>query len=135
MIKEVALNDWLVYRNYSATQNLIDIQAEREKSDSKIGKYLFFSDEKKLLIDLAKKILEKYDLFTAKVPITNTPKAGDKGFGFVLCVYDTSPKLKDELKQYGDEGMTIHYRYWKSDKATLEGKYSKEYLATKESRR
>ena len=90
-----------------------------------------FSDEKKLLIDLAKSILEKYGLFNAKVPSYDTPRQSENGgFGFVLCVYDTSPKLKHELKQYGNN-KTIHYRYWKSDKATLEGKYSKQFTAKK----
>ena len=131
MIKEVNRDGWLWLLNYSATENLKEIQAEQKKTNSEVGKYLFFSDEKKLLIDLAKNILEKYDLFNAKVPSYDTPRQSEKGgFGFVLCVYDTSPKLKHELKQYGNN-KTIHYRYWKSDKATLEGKYSKQFTAKK----
>ena len=103
MIKEVNRNGWLWLLNYSATENLKEIQAEQKKTNSEVGKYLFFSDEKKLLIDLAKNILEKYDLFNAKVPSYDTPRQSENGgFGFVLCVYDTSPKLKHELKQYGN---------------------------------
>ncbi|MDP7521129.1 MAG: hypothetical protein QF567_02760 [Candidatus Pacearchaeota archaeon] len=85
------------------------------------GKYLFFSDTRKKLIYLAKKILKEKSLPIAKVNIKV------KGKGFVLCVYDTEPKLKNELKEYADF-KDIHYRYWKSDEDTSEGKYSDEFL-------
>ena len=82
MIKEVNRNGWLWLLNYSATENLKEIQAEQKKTNSEVGKYLFFSDEKKLLIDLAKNILEKYDLFNAKVPSYDTPiQSENGGFG------------------------------------------------------
>jgi len=85
------------------------------------GKYLFFSNNRKKLLELAKKILSEKGLPLAKVNIK------DKKNDFVLCVYDKFPKLKNELKEYADFKI-IHYRYWKSNKDTLKGKYSKEFL-------
>lgn len=89
------------------------------------GKYLFFADSKEILIELATNVLEKYNLLVAKVPSSNTPNTS-KGFGFVLCVYDTSNKYCNELKNL--ETDSISFRYWKSDNVTRAGKYSKQYL-------
>lgn len=74
------------------------------------GKYQFFSENRKELIDLAIQILTRYNLRTAKVP-----NDGYKiGKDWVLIIYDGSPRF--DLKEYETE--TIKYRYWKSDKGT-----------------
>ena len=93
-----------------------------------IGKYLFFSDNKNELIRLAENILEKYNLLVAKTPSSGTPN-NSKGFGFVLCVYDTENRYCNELKKL--ETNTISFRYWKSDNATRAGKYSKQFIGSR----
>jgi len=121
---------WIYLFNSEAQENKEKIANELKKPNhGSLGKYLFFSDNKQALIDLAEKILIKYSLYNAKVPLTNNPQPSS-GFGFVLCVYDSESTLKKELKQYADS-KTIHYRYWKSDEKTLKGEYSTEFLQTK----
>tara|TARA_R110000851_G_scaffold16799_1_gene54217 strand:+ start:1741 stop:2094 length:354 start_codon:yes stop_codon:yes gene_type:complete len=93
-----------------------------------IGKYLFFADDKKELIELAEKILKKYDLLIAKIPTSNKPN-NNIGFGFVLCVYDTINRHCNELKKL--ETNKISFRYWKSDNATRAGKYSKVFITNR----
>lgn len=91
------------------------------------GKYLFFSDNKQELIELGKLLLEEFDLFTAKVPTSDTPN-NSKGFGFVLCVYAKDSTLF-KMKKYSTE--TISYRGFKSNWKTQQGIYSTEYLKSK----
>lgn len=87
------------------------------------GKYLFFARDDKKLIELAMNLLQKYGLYHAKTT------RGNYSDDWVLCVYDTSPKLKEEMKQYADE-KTIKYRWWKYDVDSIDGKYSK-FVKTK----
>ncbi len=94
-----------------------------------IGKYLFFSDNKKELINLAKSILKKYNLPSAKVPLSNV-RTKSKGFGFVLCVYSNNNNLKSELIQF--KTNTISYRHFKTDEDTRNGVYSNIYIETKQ---
>lgn len=69
---------------------------------------------------MGKNILEKYNLFHAKVPLSDAPRPRP-GHGFVLCIYDASPRFKDELKKYADE-KTITYKHWKRDSETMKEK-------------
>ena len=131
-IKEIKAKDWLYLINLDAKENKRLIGQELEKeSNGNAGKYMFFSDDKQALILLAKEILTKYSLFNAKVPFSDEPSENE-GYGFVLCVYDSEPKLKYELKNYADE-KHIRYCYWKYDRDTLDGKYSAEYMARNKS--
>lgn len=126
-IKAELNGDWLGIINFSATKNRELINIEFEKPDQgKLGKYLFFSDDKEALFKLGKEILEKHNLYLAKIPSTDTPRKS-KGFGFVLCIYDSFPGLTSELTKYAD-GEKIKYRYWKSNKKSLNGEYSKNFL-------
>jgi len=128
-IKEIEKKNWIYLINPSAKENMNDIELELFKPNhGNIGKYIFFSDDKQLLIKVAKEILQKYNLYNAKVPLTDKPNPSS-GFGFVLCIYDSSPKFKHELRQFSDE-KNVKYRYWKSDSATLDGQYSEQYLAS-----
>lgn len=128
-IKEIKKKDWLYLENPSAKENKKDIQMELIKPNhGTIGKYLFFSDDKKLLIKIAKEILLKYNLYNAKVPSTDEPNPSS-GFGFILCIYDSLPRFKHELRQFSDE-KNVKYRYWKSDSDTLDGKYSEQFLTS-----
>ncbi len=92
------------------------------------GKYLFFSDNKNELIELAEMVLEKYQLLIAKTPSSNTPN-NSIGFGFVLCIYDSKNRYCNDLKKL--ETDTISFRYWKSDNATRAGKYSKQFMSSR----
>ena len=109
---------WFWIKNNQSTQNRSDIK----------GKYLFFSDDKEELIELAKVLLEKHDLAIAKTPSSDVPNESE-GFGFVLCVYDSENRHCKELKE--SETDTISFRYWKSDDATRAGSYSKQYMDSK----
>ena len=68
------------------------------------GKYLWFSSNKQSLISMAEDILVKYGLLCAKVPQSDIPSNDS----FILCVYDSSLKLKHELAKYSDD--VILYR-------------------------
>jgi len=109
---------WFWIKNNESKQNRSEI----------VGKYLFFSDNKNELIGLAENILEKYNLLIAKTPSSDTPN-NSKGFGFVLCIYDTKNRYCDELKKL--ETNTISFRYWKSDNATRAGKYSSQFISSR----
>jgi len=76
------------------------------------GKYLFFSKDRNRLINLAKEILVRYDLSHAKVSLF----ASSQNF-FSLCIYDSEPKLINELRLY--DSKKIKYGYWKSNTRTL----------------
>jgi hypothetical protein len=116
-------NGWTYIINPSAIENKEEIHKQIAlPNHGTIGKYLFFSDNKKELIDLAKRILERAELYDAKVPMSDVPN-NSKGFGFVLCVYDYKNRFSDGMDMYADS--TISYRYWKSDNDTIKGKYSK----------
>lgn len=128
MVELVDPGNWTYIINNSAKENLIELQEEITKPfHGSMGKYQFFSDDKETLIQLAKEILIKYKLFNAKVPLSNTPRKTNKGFGFGLFIYDSKPKFKIELRNYSDE-KNIRYRYWKSDDDTLKGKYSSKFI-------
>ena len=106
---------WVWVKNNQSDQNRNEIK----------GKYLFFSDDKEKLIELSKFILKKYNLLVAKTPSSDIAN-DSKGFGFVLCVYDTINRYCKELKNL--ETNDISFRYWKSDDATRAGKYSKQFI-------
>lgn len=92
--------------NPEAGGNKHEIARESEKENhGTIGKYLFFSDDKGKLIDLGKKIITTYKLYIAEVPLTKLPRP-IPGKGFVICLYDTSPKLVKELEKYADIEIT-----------------------------
>ncbi|MFA5790730.1 MAG: hypothetical protein WC976_06690 [Caldisericia bacterium] len=88
---------------------------------SVIGKYLWFSSNKKALMSMAEDILVKYGLLYAKVPQSDIARNNS----FVLCIYDIGPKLKHELAKYSDD--VILYRYWKSEADTNAKKYSSSF--------
>lgn len=114
-------NGWIRLNNNNAIE-IKDKSLETQYTTK--GKYMFFSDDKQDLINLAKVILPKYNLYQAKTPESNVPNKTN-GFGFVLCVYDFKNRYASELKEF--ETSSITYRYWKSDNSTRKGKYSKRY--------
>ena len=117
-MKTLNSRGWFWIKNDKSNQNRNEIK----------GKYLFFSDDKEQLVELAQDLLKKYDLLIAKTPSSDTPN-NSKGFGFVLCVYDTINRYCNELK--GFETSDISFRYWKSDNKTRAGKYSNQFIASR----
>jgi hypothetical protein len=89
------------------------------------GKYLFFSPNRGLLIDIAIEELENGGFHYAK---TNMIGVDSPTGEYVLCLYYKDVSRKHELaKKYRDRSE-LKYRYWKSDRETLAGKYSKQFL-------
>ncbi len=89
------------------------------------GKYLFYSEDKRVLEEIAIEELENGSFFHAKI---NTD-SNKKGREYVLCLYDRDDRRKHELARKYGKRPGLKYRYWKSDKDTLEGKYSEEFLS------
>jgi len=90
------------------------------------GKYLFFSPNQERLIEIAANEILHNGFHKAKV---NSRLIGSNT-EYVLCLYYKDDSRKHELaararKDYPD----VKYRYWKSDKDTLSGEYSQEFLA------
>ena len=97
----------------------------REKSTYGItGKYLFFSDDKNKLIEIAVNEMENHGFHHAKV--NDKLSAGQTEY--VLCLYYENDSRKHELSERNKQEYGVKYRYWKSDSDTLKGKYSKEFL-------
>jgi len=86
------------------------------------GKYMFFCSDRYKLMELAEELIKKYGLELAKVPDDNFKVGND----WVLCVYDESPRLHEEMKEYDLDD--IRYCGWKSDEETRQGKYSQEFI-------
>jgi len=96
-----------------------------EKPDYEItGKYLFFSSDRKKLIEIAKKEIEGHGFHEAKV----NKNLLEGQTEHVLCLYYKDDSRKHELAQRNKQEYGVNYRYWKSDEATLRGQYSKEFL-------
>lgn len=85
------------------------------------GKYLFFSEDRALLISIACFEIREHGFKAAKV--SRHPKND-----YVLCLYWTGNDRKQELaKRYRHREKEVRYRYWKSDADTRAGIYSTEF--------
>ena len=88
------------------------------------GKYLFFHTNPKILENIALDEIENNGFDVAKI---STKLLGSQT-EYVLCLYNENDSRKQELAKKYQEKNGIKYRYWKSDKDTLKGKYSKQFL-------
>ncbi len=89
------------------------------------GKYLFFSLNRELLIEIAINELENNGFHHAKTPMSGiTPASGE----YVLCLYYKNDSRKHELAEKYRGRSELKYRYWKSEIETRAGKYSKQFL-------
>jgi hypothetical protein len=96
-----------------------------EKVPYKItGKYLFFSEDKEKLLEIATKEIENHGFHEAKV----NENLLDGQTEHVLCLYYQDDSRKNELADRNSEEYGVKYRCWKSDLDTLKGKYSEEFL-------
>ena len=90
------------------------------------GKYLFFSENKERLFEIAKNEILEHNFHLAKV--NNNLLGSNKEY--VLCLYYHDDSRKYELaERYREKDSDINYRYWKSDEDTLMGKYSDEFIS------
>lgn len=88
------------------------------------GKYLFFSEDKEKLFEIATNEIEKHGFEMAKV----NENLLEGQTEHVLCLYYEDDSRKNELAERNQQEYRVKYRYWKSDADTLKGKYSKEFL-------
>jgi len=99
--------------------------SEKKPNYDITGKYLFFSENKERLLEIAKNEILEQGFHLAKV---NNNLLGSNT-EYVLCLYYHDDSRKYELaERYREKNSDIKYRYWKSDKDTLKGKYSEEFL-------
>ena len=112
--------------NIEDTGYWLFILSEKKPSYVISGKYLFFSENKERLIEIAKIEILEHGFHHAKV---NNSLLGSKT-EHVLCLYYSDDSRKYELAEhYREKYHDLHYRYWKSDGDTRKGKYSKEFLS------
>jgi hypothetical protein len=98
--------------------------SEKKPTYAITGKYLFFSEDKDKLIEIAKNEIEKHGFHEAKV----NDKLLGRNTEHVLCLYYSDDSRKHELAERNRMQYHVKYRYWKSDEATLRGEYSPEFL-------
>lgn len=90
-----------------------------------LGKYLFFSEERDLLVEIAHDELQNGGFHRAKTHMVGVaPPSGE----YVLCLYYKDDGRKHELAAKYRGRPNLKYRYWKSDVDTRQGKYSQEFL-------
>ena len=87
------------------------------------GKYLFFSENRELLKQIAIDEIKNNNFHSAKINLEGR-NIGE----YVLCLYYKDDSRKYELASKYRDRPNLKYRYWKSDEDTLKGKYSKEFL-------
>jgi hypothetical protein len=105
----------------------IYVISEKKHNYTITGKYLFFSENKERLLELAKNEILDHDFHVAKV---NNSLLGSNT-EYVLCLYYHDDSRKYELaERYRERYSDTKYRYWKSDEDTIKGKYSEEFLST-----
>lgn len=83
------------------------------------GKYLFFSDNRQLLLSIAVDEIKEWGFKDAKVSIK--PNKSD----YVLCLYWRDDERGYELMNRHGHNSELRYRWWKSNADTRAGKYSK----------
>lgn len=91
------------------------------------GKYLLFSSNQDLLKMIAENEIAAHGFEVAKV---STLPSG-KGRDYVLCLYWHDDSRKYELNERYKDDERVSYRWWKSNRDTRAGKYSKQFLENK----
>ena len=89
------------------------------------GKYLFFSEDRARLVEIAIEELEGNGFREAKI----NDEGENIGPEYVLCLYYKDDGRKHELARKYAKMSGVKYRYWKSDSDTREGKYSAKFLS------
>ena len=89
------------------------------------GKYLFFCEDRDVLRKIVIDEIENNGFHHGKINLEGKQMGKD----YVLCLYYKDDSRKYELFEKYKEKPDVKYRYWKSDKDTLKGKYSKEFIS------
>lgn len=90
------------------------------------GKYLFFATDRELLVRVALDELTSGGFHHAKTHLAEVaPPSGE----YVLCLYYGDDSRKMELRDKYRTAPGLKYRFWKSDQATRDREYSKEFLS------
>lgn len=101
--------------NVSPYHKSIFISEYNKQYNGTIGKYMFSSDNRDELVNLAKETIAINDLYTSKVSI-------DKGIhpNYLLCVYDYEERVTSDMSKKSTD--SIEFGGWKSDEDTITGK-------------
>ncbi len=94
---------------------------DTEHGFSITGKYLFFSSDRRLLVNIGKAEVGLHGFHRAKV--SKNPVGED-----VLCLYWENDSRKNELVERHNQTQNLAYRYWKTNKDTEAGNYSEQFL-------
>lgn len=90
------------------------------------GKYLFFASDRELLVRVALDELTSDGFHHAKTHLADVkPPSGE----YALCLYYRDDGRKMELRDKYRAVPGLKYRFWKSDQATRDREYSKEFLS------
>ena len=90
------------------------------------GKYLFFATDRELLVRVALDELTSGGFHHAKTHLAEVrPPSGE----YVLCLYYADDSRKMELRDKYRAVPSLKYRFWKTDQATRDRKYSQEFLS------
>lgn len=82
------------------------------------GKYLFFSNDRQLLLDICPHIILEHDLPKAKVSVIPN---NNGHLLFVACFYDSGSKLSQKMNDFASLGVV--YKGYKSNEDTEKGIY------------
>ena len=120
---------WRVCEIHPKVERIFDGYWIWLRSDEKLtyditGKYLFFSEDKNKLLEIAINEIENHGFHHAKV----NENLLEGQTEHVLCLYYKDDSRKNEVAERNKQEYRVKYRYWKSDSDTLKGKYSKEFL-------
>ncbi|MBN2421435.1 hypothetical protein JXB27_04115 [Candidatus Woesearchaeota archaeon] len=122
-------SDWSYYSAKKLTKRTELYLAEINKSRyGKSGKYLFYSENRNLLLKLGKRLIVTFGLpeFKVSKKYRNDVSHSKE---FVLCVYDFFPDFINMMKNYSNKNVS--FSGWKSNAQTLksyEAKYQERYL-------
>jgi hypothetical protein len=121
---------WRVRKIHTEVIRLFDgywiwLRASNKITKPITGKYLFFSEDKNKLLEIATNEIKNHGFEMAKVNENLLEGQTDH----VLCLYYEDDSRKHELAERNRQEYGVKYRYWKSDEATLEGQYSDEFLS------
>lgn len=105
-------NGWEIFINIGEFGNEIN------------GKYLFFSKDREELRKIARDELEYNKFPTAKINLEES-KVGDD---HVLCLFYRDDSRKRELATRHLNNPKVIYRYWKSERETEMGAFSKKFI-------
>lgn len=99
------------------------IESVKEPPYGITGKYLFFSSDRELLIEIAKDEILNHDFHIAKLPI----EGKSIGTDYVLCLYYKDISRQHELARRYRNREGVRFRWWKSDQDTANHKYSERF--------